>query len=140
MKSKADLVGGWLKKAESDLAGARLAVGAAEALDGACFHAQQAAEKSLKAYLTDRGVTFPFVHNLEKLIELCVQCDREFLTLKLLAQELTPFAVELRYDSEFWPSVETARVALQGAVTIHDFVLARIAPAPPAKSPDAPPA
>ena len=39
MKSKADLVRGWLRKAESDLATAGLCVSAAEALDTACFHA-----------------------------------------------------------------------------------------------------
>ena len=71
MKSKADLVRGWLRKAESDLAGAALSVAAGQALDGACFHAQQAAGKCLKAYLTAYELEFPFVHNLEKLIELC---------------------------------------------------------------------
>jgi len=34
------------------------------AFDAACFHAQQIAEKSLKAFLAYRGVPFPYTHNL----------------------------------------------------------------------------
>ncbi|MFA5343953.1 MAG: HEPN domain-containing protein [Kiritimatiellia bacterium] len=37
------------RKGDSDLANARMCVDAGRALDTACFHAQQAAEKYLKA-------------------------------------------------------------------------------------------
>ena len=126
MKSKADLVRGWLRKAESDLTSAALSLAAGQALDGACFHAQQAAEKCIKAYMTAGEIEFPFIHNLEKLIALCAQHDAEFATLKTLGQNLTPFAVELRYDAEFWPAPETVRGALAAASTIRDFVLVRL--------------
>jgi HEPN domain-containing protein len=33
-----------------------------------CFHAPQAAEKALKAIYLHRGWTFPYVHDLEKLL------------------------------------------------------------------------
>jgi len=71
-------------------------------------------------------VEFPFIHNLEKLIELCAQCDPSFLDIKPLGQELTPYAVELRYDDEFWPSFEIAQQALEAALAIQDFVMERI--------------
>ena len=45
MKTKADLVRGWLRKADSDLTTAEMCLDAGRALDTACFHAQQAAEK-----------------------------------------------------------------------------------------------
>jgi HEPN domain-containing protein len=125
MKSRDDLVWGWLRKAESDLANARLYVAAGEALDTACFHAQQAAEKSLKGYLTRCGVQFPLIHNLEKLIELCAQHDAAFDQFRTAAQELTPFAVELRYDDEFWPPPEAAKRALEMAEQIAQFVSER---------------
>ena len=128
MKSKDDLVRGRLRKAESDLASAGLCLSAGEALDTACFHAQQAAEKCIKAYLTAQEIEFPFIHNLEKLIELCARVDPSFMTVKTLGQELTPYAVELRYDEEFWPSEQTARQALEAATTIRDFVLDRLPP------------
>jgi HEPN domain-containing protein len=44
MKEKADLVRGWLRKAASDVVSMEATLGAGS-LDGACFHAQQAAEK-----------------------------------------------------------------------------------------------
>jgi HEPN domain-containing protein len=103
MKDQSDLVAGWIRKADSDLTGARLCIEAGQALDTACFHAQQAAEKVLKAYLTAHYVEFPFIHNLEKLIELCMKVEPVFGRIKSLGQTLTPYAVGLRYDNEFWP-------------------------------------
>ncbi|GAG44259.1 unnamed protein product, partial [marine sediment metagenome] len=63
---------------------------------------------------------------LEKLIELCTRMDPSFASIKRLGQELTPYAVELRYDDEFWPSRETAQEALDAATTIRDLVLGRL--------------
>jgi HEPN domain-containing protein len=126
MKRRADLVQGWLRKAESDLTNAGMCLDAGQALDTACFHAQQAAEKYIKAYLTAHEIDFPFIHNLEKLIEICAQRDPSFLSLKTTSQELTPYAVELRYDDEFWPAIETARQALDAAIEIKRFVIDRL--------------
>ena len=126
MRTRADLVRGWLLKAEADLASARLCLSAGEALDTACFHAQQAAEKYIKAYLIACEVPFPFIHNLEKLVELCISRDPSFWQIRTMAQNLTPYAVELRYDLEFWPSAETAQKALDMALAIREFVLTRI--------------
>jgi HEPN domain-containing protein len=126
MKTKADLVRGWILKAESDLTNAKVCLAAGQSLDTACFHAQQAAEKYVKAYLTAYGIDFPFIHNLEKLIGLCAQRDPSFLNIKTLGQELTPYAVQLRYDDEFWPSAETAGQALDSASVIKNFVMDRL--------------
>ncbi|MDQ3328293.1 MAG: HEPN domain-containing protein [Chloroflexota bacterium] len=62
MKDKADLVRGWLRKPDSDLTALNLALNAEDALDTACFHAQQAAEKVLKAYLVAYSTEFPCTH------------------------------------------------------------------------------
>jgi len=35
-----------------------------------CFHAQQAVEKSVKAVLVLRGVEFPKIHSLPRLMDL----------------------------------------------------------------------
>ena len=35
------------------------------------FHAQQAAEKYLKAYLVFHSVDFPYTHSLRRLLDLC---------------------------------------------------------------------
>jgi len=56
----------WLKQSENDLKFARGALG-----DGfyaqACFIAQQASEKAMKAILLSRNLTPPFTHNLSEL-------------------------------------------------------------------------
>lgn len=51
MKDNSDVANDWLRKAESDFAGAQLCLDRNVALDNACFHCQQAAERSLKAWL-----------------------------------------------------------------------------------------
>jgi len=127
MKEKTDLVRGWLRKAHSDTLAldGSLATGA---LDAACFHAQQAAEKYLKAFLVHAGVSFPFTHNLPKLVELCAGVDATFRSLLPHVEPLTPYAVELRYDEEFWPSPEVAEAARASALAVREFVLKRLTP------------
>ncbi len=126
MKSLADAVNGWFRKGDSDLATVRVCLGADQCLDTACFHAQQAAEKYIKAYLVAYGTEFPFIHNLEKLIQLCAQHDQAFASLGDLADSLTPYAVSLRYDPDFWPEEPTVQEALDAAETIREFIYQRL--------------
>ena len=126
MKTRVDAVKGWLRKAESDLVALRLCLSSGEALDAACFHAQQAAEKVLKAYLTAFDLPFPFVHNLEQLVDICMERDATFSSIKEAAQSLTPYAVELRYDDDFWPTKEAAEEAGRTAQQVKAFVTDRI--------------
>ena len=125
MKEKAELVLGWLRKAQSD--GVALDVTLrARALDAACFHAQQAVEKYLKAFLTHHEATFPYTHNLSKLVELCIAIDPDFRSLLPQAESLTPYAVRPRYDASFWPSQEAAEAAQSSALAVREFVLHRM--------------
>jgi HEPN domain-containing protein len=125
LKSDLDVARGWLRKAESDLGNARLCLAAGESLDTACFHCQQAAEKSLKAYLIAKGQPFPFVHDLDKLLDHCVAVDAAFESLRAGALELNPFAVTMRYDEEFWPDASAVHQALARARAIFEFVRQR---------------
>ncbi len=102
------------------------AVLAAGALDAACFHAQQAAEKCLKAYLALSRVEFPHTHNLTKLVELCAGVDPAFRSLLPVVAALTPYAVELRYDETFWPSKSAAEGARSSAFAVFEFVSAKL--------------
>ncbi len=128
MKEKGDLLRDWIERAESDLAVVEMCLAQNKSLDAACFHAQQAAEKYLKAYLTAREIDFPFVHNLEKLIQICSEEDPGFVAIKSAGQKLTPYAVQARYDTDFWPSVDIVRGAQEAAVKIKEFVLDRLPP------------
>ena len=60
---------GWLRRARSDLVMARRALAGRDELDPwvASFHAQQAAEKYLKAALVIEQIRFPRTHELERL-------------------------------------------------------------------------
>jgi HEPN domain-containing protein len=61
-----------------------------------CFHAQQAAEKSLKAVLLKLDVDFPPTHNLQFLVDLLPQNILRNLTL-MTAPRLTVYATTFRY-------------------------------------------
>ncbi len=122
MKGDLDVARGWLLKADSDLANAGLCLGAGKALDTACFHCQQAAEKALKAYLIAKSVKFPFVHDLKRLLGYCAKIDPAFDLLEARALRLTPFAVATRYDDAFWPEADEVRSALEDSTAIRRFV------------------
>ncbi len=125
MKQRADVVRGWLRKASSDAAAVESLLKGGN-FDAACFHAQQAAEKYLKAFLIHHGRQFPFTHNLADLVELCAAVDPSFRSLASGLARLTPYAVELRYDDAFAPSFEVAQEACASALAARDFVLGRL--------------
>ena len=128
MKDLLDVVRGWVRKADSDLAVVDLALDAGRALDTACFHAQQAAEKLLKAYLTFKAVEFPFTHNLSKLLDLCQAQEPGFQQLRGAVEPLTPYAVAMRYDQDFWPTAADAGQARDAARALRAFVLELLPP------------
>ncbi len=88
----------WLSHAESDLRLALLAAKDRQILPGqVCFHAQQAAEKSIKAALLWQGIEFPLTHDIEELLEIA---ENQSFVVPGDVQEaahLTPYAVETRY-------------------------------------------
>jgi HEPN domain-containing protein len=88
----------WLTHAESDLNLARLAKDHTEILpQQVCFHAQQAAEKALKAVLLHHKIEFPPVHDIEVLLEITKQSGVSPPSDVAEAGALTPYAVEARY-------------------------------------------
>lgn len=88
----------WLAHAESDLDLAKIARDRKSVLpEQVCFHAQQAAEKSLKAILLFKQVEFPLTHDIEELIELAAQNGLALPEEISEAGLLTPYAAETRY-------------------------------------------
>lgn len=69
-----------------------------------CFHAQQAAEKYLKAFLAFHGQPAPKSHDIKDLITRCAEIDPSFGVLLGQADVLQLFGVEIRYS----PSKEEA--------------------------------
>ncbi len=126
MQSRLTHARGWFLKAESDLAAARRVVDGDGPYDTACFHAQQAAEKLLKGLLAFRDQAFPHTHNLEELLALCLAVEPGLRLGDVDLAELTPYAVQIRYDLEFWPDRATARTALELALKVRGAVLALV--------------
>jgi HEPN domain-containing protein len=118
----------WLTKAAHDLDSARrLLEGDEPLLDTAVFHCQQAAEKSLKAYLTFCDEPFEKIHTLSVLVTQCERYDATFAQLQEAAVTLTPYAVRFRYPGDVLaPFPEEAHYALELAQQVYEFVLARL--------------
>lgn len=91
--------------------------------DTGCFHAEQAAEKYLKAILAIHEMDIPKTHDLEELQLLCDEfvLDADFSSLIL--EELSDYAVSVRYDFEFCPDIKTATDALEIAKAIRVFAV-----------------
>lgn len=113
----------WIAKAEGDFTTARRELRARRSpnYDASCFHAQQAAEKYLKAFLQDRGVYFPKTHSLIELLELCLPIDSTFELQRDLLVRLDHYAVRYGYPGESAERTE-ARAAFDSAKAVRAFV------------------
>jgi HEPN domain-containing protein len=95
------IVGEWINKADQDIRAARaLLLQDPPLFHPSCFHSQQAAEKYLKACLTQRQVEFPKTHNIRELLELVRATDSDLAIGLRHAVALTPFGVEARYPGD----------------------------------------
>lgn len=112
----------WIEKAEGDIITAERELRARRLpnYDAACFHAQQTAEKYLKAYLQERGAAIPFTHNLTDLAILCAPFDPSFSTLDAELKSLNGYAVRFRYPGEVSTKVE-ANEAVKAAKMVRSF-------------------
>jgi HEPN domain-containing protein len=123
MKNNDDVIKGWILKAESDIETLKILMERNKSLDTACFHAQQAGEKYLKAFLNFNGIEFPKTHDIEELLEFCAKLDKRFNNLTKDTSFLTAYAVELRYDFNFWPDINRVENALKAVNKIKQLVL-----------------
>ncbi len=95
----------WLRHARSDLALAKTRSVPEVLLESLCFHAQQAAEKALKAVLVARAIPFPRTHNLGALLDLLANALQPPAEIQA-ADILTDYAVSSRYPGEVEPITE----------------------------------
>ena len=126
MKSKIDLVKAWLRKAENDLIAAENSI-EAKLYGIASFHAQQCAEKYLKAFLTYHEIEFEKTHAIEDLLLLASQIDDTFVEMIEKGKKLTPYAVEVRYPLLIQePSEEETRELIRIAIKIKGLVFNKL--------------
>ncbi len=122
-----ELAAEWLRHAHSDLAVARMVEEEQIAPEILAFHAQQAAEKALKALLVQRQVEFPRLHVIGPLLKLCQEAGYEGTEALAEAVTLTRYAVVTRYPGEVEPvSRQDARQAFELAEKVLNWVETRL--------------
>jgi len=77
--------------------------------DAACFHAQQCIEKYLKAVLQRHEIPFRRIHDLEILLQACLEIFPLWQAMQDEMELLTQYAIYFRYPGE---SADKAEVKL----------------------------
>jgi HEPN domain-containing protein len=113
-----------LRKAANDLIAGDAILATGQALDAVCFHAQQAAEKSVKAILSLDEVDYPWRHDLGELLALLGDSYSGLSALRQAIIALSPFAVAARYDEAIEPPADEARRHLATARRVYDLAQA----------------
>lgn len=124
MSAPTDVTLAWLQRARSDLRLGRAALSARGVLpEDAAFHAQQCAEKALKALLLHRGISFPKTHAIEVLLDLLKAQGTSVPKGVDEAFELSEYAVQTRYPGEWEPVTKVeARNSVERAALVLTWV------------------
>jgi HEPN domain-containing protein len=117
----------WVEKAEGDFASASRELRARKQpnYDAACFHAQQCAEKYLKAQLQAGNIRFGKTHDLPALLEPLLTLEPAWECLRDDLEALTSYAVEFRYPGAA-ADKELARSAIKQCSRVRQAVRARL--------------
>ena len=92
----------WLRHARGDLALSRMRKTRTMLYEHLCFHAQQAAEKALKAVLVQHGIRVPRSHDLAYLMSI-LPGNVSIPPVLIELPTLTKYAVHQRYPGEYPP-------------------------------------
>ncbi len=126
---KKEIVLRWMKKGDNDLKAVEHLLEFEDApTDIITFHCEQAVEKYLKAYLTFVNIRVKKTHDLESILNLCIEKDKEFETLdREKISELTFYGVEVRYPDDFYePTIEEAKETVEIARKVKEFIIKKI--------------
>lgn len=118
----------WVEKAEEDLLVAERLLSPAEScpFSTICFHAQQSAEKYVKALLVSLSIPFPKVHDIGELLELAPASIEIPLSTEE-QEQLTFYATTARYPGEYEPiSRGEAEEMVVAAKKLRDAVRAHL--------------
>jgi len=116
----------WVAIAEDDLWMVTAALAAKPPIIyPALFHAQQCAEKYLKALLVWQDVRFPRTHDLKVLLEFCLPFDPDLIALQPACFRLSEYGVEPRYPMP-GPDIDLdqAREAAADAEAVREAIRA----------------
>ncbi len=126
--SNPDNPASWLAKAENDFLCIRNNLDNQQIpWDVMCSHAQQAAEKMLKACLVSVGLTAPRTHDLLFLFRQCLDAGLDLHPIEVDCRILNPFAIVERYPTGPEPSESDDREAIRAAEHMREIVRAHFA-------------
>ena len=86
----------WLNKAKDDLKWTEANI-REKIYYGACFSAQQSAEKALKAYLVFKKGRFGKIHDLVSLLGHCSRINKNFTLFKKKVAKISRYYIQSRY-------------------------------------------
>jgi len=113
----------WLRFAKTDLAAAEVLSRDDYLAGAACFHAQQAVEKALKAALVFRQIEFPRTHDIG-VLRMLIPTTWEVYQCSEGAADLSDWAVQPRYPGDRPDaSAKDAEVATTTAGRVLDGLL-----------------
>lgn len=115
----------WLRKADHDFLNIENNLAAKNIpWDTVCFHAQQVAEKVLKAFLVAHGHDILKTHDLIALLAQCINLDRTLSDLEADCRKLTSYGVAARYPDDLFEPVEAdARELVSAAWRVRARIL-----------------
>jgi HEPN domain-containing protein len=113
----------WVEKAEGDFNTAIRELRARKApnFDAVCFHAQQMAEKYLKAVLQKHANPIPKTHSLADLMAVCMKIDPSYQLIQSDLNIMEGYAIQFRYPGQSADILE-ARAALKAARIVRGFL------------------
>jgi HEPN domain-containing protein len=119
----------WIAKAESDLLNIRNNRAATEVpWDTVCFHAQQVAEKMLKAFLVANGRPASRPHDLVALLSVSAEIEPALEPLEGDCRNLTTYAIAARYPVPLAePTEREAREMVRAAERVRAALLKLLA-------------
>lgn len=113
-----------LEKAEEDRKAVEVLLGVENSPEGIIvFHVQQMVEKILKAFLVFRKIEYKPTHNIVFLLEKAENIDASFLEFSNLADDLSPFAVLVRYEEGYDVTLEEVRSLFEKALRLRQKIL-----------------
>jgi HEPN domain-containing protein len=125
---KRELVTQWLARAQQDLGVAEHLLSQRSFLCAVGFHAQQAAEKYLKAFLVKHQIEFPKTHNIGLLLDLVTTVSADLSRSLQDIAVLSDYGVDVRYPGDLPdPTLEEAGDAVKLASKARDRILRALA-------------
>jgi len=118
-----DLANDWLRYSKSDLTTAKHMFENVNPKENeiSCYHAQQCAEKAIKAFLISKMIDPPRIHDLVELNNICIVHDKDFSTIQKYCINLNPYGVHVRYPNELLVDDIITKNAIENAQKILEF-------------------